>query len=225
MKHEKRKSAAYYAQKRAEKEKKQKRNFLIIVLSLAFVLVAVLGFIIGKEAYRKANWDKPTHYAYLELENFGTVKLALYGNSAPITVKNFIRLAKDGFYDGLSFHRIMPGGMMQGGDPEGTGLGGSGKEIKGEFSANGVENKLKHTRGAISMARSGLSMDSASSQFFIVQQDYPSWDGEYACFGYVVEGMDVVDAAVAAAEPDPQNNYLVSQQTRPIIKTITIEKA
>lgn len=225
MKHQKRKSAAYYAQKRAEKEKKQKQKFLIIVLSLALALVAVLGFVIGREAYRKANWDKPTHYAYLELENFGTVKLELYGNSAPITVKNFIRLAKDGFYDGLSFHRIMPGGMMQGGDPEGTGRGGSGKEIKGEFSANGVENKLKHTRGAISMARSELSMDSASSQFFIVQQDYPSWDGEYACFGYVVEGMDVVDAAVAAAEPDPQNNYLVSQQTRPIIKTITIEKA
>ena len=128
----------------------------------------------------------------IEMENGGVIKLELYPDVAPITVENFVSLAKDGFYDGLIFHRVINGFMIQGGDPEGTGMGGSGKNIKGEFAQNGVENNLSHVRGVISMARSKM-MDSASSQFFIVQSDSTYLDGAYAAFGRVTEGMDVVD--------------------------------
>ena len=131
----------------------------------------------------------------MEIQDFGTVKLELYPDIAPITVANFVKLAGEGFYDGLTFHRIYPGFMIQGGDPKGNGTGGSENTIKGEFSDNGVENKLSHTRGAVSMARSS-DPDSASSQFFIVQQDSTYLDGQYACFGYVTDGMDVVDQIV-----------------------------
>ncbi|WP_031547447.1 peptidylprolyl isomerase [Oribacterium sp. FC2011] len=120
------------------------------------------------------------------------IKIELYPDIAPITVENFVKLVKDGFYDGLTFHRIIPGFMIQGGDPEGTGMGGPGWSIKGEFSSNGVKNDLKHTRGVISMARS-MNPNSAGSQFFIMHQDSPHLDGEYAAFGKVTEGMDEVD--------------------------------
>ena len=126
------------------------------------------------------------------IKNFGTVKLELYPDIAPITVENFVNLAKDGFYDGLTFHRIFPDFMIQGGDPKGNGSGGSDKKIKGEFAANGVANNISHKRGVISMARS-KSYDSASSQFFIVHGDSTFLDGQYAAFGKVVEGMDVID--------------------------------
>lgn len=129
----------------------------------------------------------------MEIEKFGTIKLELYPEVAPITVENFVNLAKDGFYDGLTFHRVYPGFMIQGGDPEGTGMGGSANTIKGEFSSNGVQNTLSHERGVISMARSN-SPDSASSQFFICHQDADFLDGNYAAFGKVVEGIEVVDA-------------------------------
>ena len=128
----------------------------------------------------------------IEMENGGIIKLELYPDVAPITVSNFVSLVKRGFYDGLIFHRVIDGFMIQGGDPTGTGAGGSGKTIKGEFSKNGVENDISHVRGVISMARS-RSMDSASSQFFIVQSDSTYLDGSYAAFGRVTEGMDVVD--------------------------------
>ncbi len=120
------------------------------------------------------------------------IKIELYPDIAPITVENFVKLVKDGFYDGLTFHRIIPGFMIQGGDPEGTGMGGPGWSIKGEFSSNGVKNDLKHTRGVISMARS-MNPNSAGSQFFIMHKDSPHLDGEYAAFGKVTEGMDEVD--------------------------------
>lgn len=128
----------------------------------------------------------------IELENDKQIKLELYPEKAPITVENFLKLVKDGFYDGLIFHRVIEGFMIQGGDPEGTGMGGAKDKIKGEFKANGVENDIKHVRGVISMARS-RSCDSASSQFFIVHKDAPHLDGNYAAFGKVVEGMDAVD--------------------------------
>ena len=128
----------------------------------------------------------------IEMENGKKIKLELYPEHAPITVANFERLVKNGFYDGLIFHRVIEGFMIQGGDPEGTGMGGSDEKIKGEFASNGVKNDLKHTRGVISMARS-MFKDSASSQFFIMHQDAPHLDGDYAAFGKVVEGMDVVD--------------------------------
>ncbi len=128
----------------------------------------------------------------IEMENGKQIKLELYPDIAPITTENFIKLVKEGFYNGLIFHRVIPGFMIQGGCPEGTGMGGPGYTIKGEFSSNGVANNLKHTRGVISMARS-MNPDSAGSQFFIMHQDAPHLDGQYAAFGKVVEGMDVVD--------------------------------
>ncbi len=120
------------------------------------------------------------------------IVIELYPDIAPITVENFVKLVKDGFYDGLTFHRIIPGFMIQGGDPDGNGTGGPGWNIKGEFASNGVKNDLKHTRGVISMARA-MDPDSAGSQFFIMHADAPHLDGEYAAFGKVTEGMDEVD--------------------------------
>ncbi len=127
----------------------------------------------------------------------GTMKAELYPDIAPNTVNNFISLVKQGFYDGTIFHRVIPGFMIQGGDPEGTGMGGPGYGIKGEFSANGVKNDLKHTTGVLSMARS-MRPDSAGSQFFIMVADAPHLDGQYAAFGRVTEGMDVAQAIVSS---------------------------
>ena len=126
------------------------------------------------------------------MENGKEIKLELYPDKAPITVDNFLKLVNEGFYDGLIFHRVIKDFMIQGGDPEGTGMGGAKEKIKGEFSANGVPNDVKHVRGVISMARA-MNPNSASSQFFIVHKDAPHLDGQYAAFGKVVEGMDVVD--------------------------------
>ena len=128
----------------------------------------------------------------ITMENGKQIRLELYPEIAPITVENFINLVKQGFYDGLTFHRIIPGFMIQGGCPDGTGMGGPGWQIKGEFASNGVKNPLKHTRGVISMARS-MMPNSAGSQFFIMHEDAPHLDGQYAAFGKVIEGMDVVD--------------------------------
>lgn len=146
-------------------------------------------------------------YAYVQLDirDFGVIVLELDPKAAPITVANFVDLVDSGFYNGLTFHRIISGFMIQGGDPEGTGNGGSKKTIKGEFSVNGWENPIKHTRGVISMARNSISYDSASSQFFIVHKDSPHLNGQYAAFGHVVVGMDVVDA-IAAVDTNPVND-------------------
>ncbi len=128
----------------------------------------------------------------IEMENGDIMKAELYPAVAPNTVNNFISLVKKGFYDGLIFHRVIKGFMIQGGCPDGTGMGGPGYSIRGEFAANGFNNPIKHTRGVISMARS-MNPDSAGSQFFIMHEDAPHLDGQYAAFGRVVEGMDVVD--------------------------------
>ncbi len=156
----------------------------------------------------------------ITMENGGVIKLELYPEVAPITVENFTKLADEGFYDGLIFHRVIPGFMIQGGDPEGTGMGGSGKNIKGEFAYNGVNNNIAHVRGVISMARS-RSYDSASSQFFIVHQDSPHLNGQYAAFGRVVEGMDVVDA-IAAVKRD-YNDRPLEDQVIKAIRTVDAE--
>ena len=137
------------------------------------------------------------------------IRIELYPETAPITVENFIKLVQDGFYDGLTFHRVIPGFMIQGGCPNGTGTGGPGWHIKGEFASNGVENPLKHTRGVISMARA-MDPDSAGSQFFIMHQDAPHLDGQYAAFGKVVEGMDVVDE-IASVQTDFRDKPLKLQ--------------
>ena len=161
-----------------------------------------------------------THHAEIEIQDYGTITVELDGDAAPITVQNFMDLANAGFYDGLTFHRIISGFMMQGGDPNGNGTGGSENTIKGEFSANGVENSLSHTRGAISMARS-QAYDSASSQFFICHADSTFLDGQYACFGYVTDGMDVVDAVCEAAQPTDDNGTIPADQ-QPVITAIRI---
>lgn len=134
----------------------------------------------------------------ITVKDYGTMKLELDAEAAPLTVENFVDLVNDGFYDGLIFHRIIPGFMIQGGDPDGTGMGGPGHSVKGEFSKNGWDNPIKHTRGTISMARS-QNPDSAGSQFFIVHEDAPHLDGSYAAFGKVVEGIEVVDAIAQVA--------------------------
>ena len=153
----------------------------------------------------------------IEMENGGIIKLALDATAAPNTVKNFLSLADSGFYDGLTFHRIIPGFMIQGGCPDGTGMGGPGYCIKGEFKMNGVNNPIQHKRGVISMARA-LNPNSAGSQFFIMHQDAPHLDGQYAAFGHVVEGMDVVDK-IASVETDENDRPLQDQR----MKKVTVE--
>ncbi len=171
--------------------------------------------------------ENATYYADIEIADYGTITVELDQHTAPVTVSNFVNLAQNGFYDGLSFHRIMEGFMMQGGDPEGNGTGGNtdenGEEINivGEFSNNGYENTISHTRGTISMARSSSGYDTASSQFFIMQEDTTSLDGNYAAFGHVVEGIEIVDAVCEDAEPTDDNGTIPADE-QPVITSITI---
>ncbi|SDA32450.1 peptidyl-prolyl cis-trans isomerase B (cyclophilin B) [Ruminococcus sp. YE71] len=153
----------------------------------------------------------------IEMANGKKIKIELYPDAAPITVANFEKLAGQGFYDGLIFHRVIKDFMIQGGDPEGTGMGGAKDKIKGEFLANGVNNPIRHERGVISMARSAMP-DSASSQFFIVHKDAPHLDGQYAAFGKVVEGMDVVDEIACC-----KTNYNDRPVDDQVMKKVTIE--
>lgn len=162
-----------------------------------------------------------THHATIEVEGYGTIKLELDADVAPVTVANFAKLAGDGFYNGLTFHRIISGFMVQGGDPNGNGTGGSSEKIVGEFSENGHHNSISHVRGTISMARS-QAYNSASSQFFIMQADTPSLDGQYAAFGHVTEGMDVVDAMCEAAHPT-DNNGTIAVADQPRISSISMD--
>ena len=151
----------------------------------------------------------------IEMENGGVIKLELCPEHAPITVENFTKLVKEGFYDGLVFHRVIKGFMIQGGCPQGKGTGGPGYSIKGEFRINGVDNKLKHTRGVISMARS-QAPDSAGSQFFIMHEDSPHLDGQYAAFGRVVEGIDIIDD-IAAVKTDFSDRPYAEQRMKKVI--------
>lgn len=189
-----------------------------MVMLLAISLVGCGGDNDSKD--KKDDLLNGNYHAVIDVKDYGVIKVELNADEAPITVTNFVKLAKDGFYDGLTFHRIINGFMIQGGDPEGNGTGGSDETIKGEFSANGVDNVLKHTRGAISMARS-QDYDSASSQFFIMHETNASLDGQYAVFGYVYEGMDVVDK-IATSVPVTDNNGTVEAQNQPVINSIKI---
>lgn len=168
---------------------------------------------------REGSSDSNT--AVIDIKSYGTITVELDEDAAPITVANFKKLVNEGFYDGLTFHRIIKGFMMQGGDPLGNGTGGSDETIKGEFSANGVENNLSHTRGAVSMARS-QDYNSASSQFFIVQKDSTYLDGQYACFGYVTDGMDVVDN-ICNNVPTTDSNGTVEAKNQPVINSIKLK--
>lgn len=160
------------------------------------------------------------HHAEIQVKDYGTIAVELDADAAPITVTNFVELAKSGFYDGLTFHRVISGFMIQGGDPNGNGTGGAGTNIKGEFSANGVENGIAHERGVISMARSQAN-DSASSQFFIMHEAAPHLDGSYAAFGHVTDGMDVVDA-ICENTPVTDSNGTVAKENQPVIESVTM---
>lgn len=194
---------------------------IIAILSAAILTLTFCGC-----SKRQSEFDSDTgsgygtHHAVITIKDYGDIKLVLDGDTAPITVKNFVELAKSGFYDGLTFHRIIKGLMIQGGDPKGDGTGGSDKTIRGEFSKNGVENNISHKRGVISMARS-QDNNSASSQFFIMHEDGDYLDGSYAAFGHVTEGMDVVDK-IAENTPVTDSNGTVLKENQPIIEKIVI---
>ena len=197
------------------------------LLSYAFVFTMLVMVLSGcgdsatenKNATQNgADYSSGTHHAEIKVKDYGTIKLELDADTAPITVKNFAKLANDKFYDGLTFHRIISGFMIQGGDPKGNGTGGSKETIKGEFSGNGVENSISHKRGVISMARS-MDNDSASSQFFIMHQDTPSLDGQYAAFGKVTEGIEIVDKICEDTQV-VDGNGTVEKADQPVIESI-----
>lgn len=219
---------------------------------LAFTLICALCFTLlcscnqaseGKETYGKSftagiNIDTTDHILHnveITVQNYGIITLTLDETLAPITVQNFIKLANEGFYDGLTFHRIIDGFMIQGGDPKGNGSGGSEEKIKGEFSYNGVKNDLRHVRGVISMARQGenpyygitaeIANNSASSQFFIMHKDRAGaaygLDGQYAAFGWVTSGMEFVDQICADTQVE-DNNGTVLAKNQPVIKSVRI---
>ena len=201
---------------------KNKILALVICLTLVFAFAGC-----GKNDTKDSTNDKTEaygiHHAVITFKGLGEVELELDGDTAPITVKNFVDLAKDGFYDGLTIHRNVPGFVIQGGDPDGNGTGGSDKPIKGEFAQNGVKNDISHKRGVISMARLGNDMNSATSQFFIVLDDaaIPSLDGGYAAFGHVTKGMDIVDK-IAETPVEDSFSGLIAAENQPVIESIKI---
>ena len=204
-------------QARRAKVRRQKR---ILAAAVLVVIAAVAAVLIWNNQKKKEEASAGDYTAEIAVKDYGTITVELDGGAAPETVKNFVSLAESGFYDGLTFHRIIDGFMIQGGDPNGDGTGGSEETIPGEFSANGFDNPLSHTRGTISMARS-QDYDSASSQFFIMQEDTPSLDGQYAAFGHVTSGMEVVDAICEDAVNGDANGVLPAED-QPVIESITI---
>lgn len=193
----------------------KKIGYLLIVVLTCFLITGC-----GSDGDDKMLSGKIN--AEINIKDYGVIKLELDVDSAPITVTNFVNLVNDKFYDGLTFHRIIDGFMIQGGDPLGNGTGGSDKTIKGEFKNNGVENNISHTRGTISMARSQAN-DSASSQFFIVQSDSTFLDGSYAGFGHVTSGMEIVDKICKDTKTEDDNGT-VEKENQPVIESIKITK-
>ena len=197
---------------------KKRNRTIAILLALTLVPATGCGLIRRKETGQDGeNQQNPV--VTMKITDRGTVKIELYPEIAPNTVNNFISLVEDGFYDGLTFHRVIADFMIQGGDPNGDGTGGPGYSIKGEFTNNGFENNLLHEVGVISMARSPYSMDSAGSQFFIMVEDQPSLDGDYAAFGKVVEGMDVVEDISETATDEKTDKPLEDV----IMKKVTVD--
>ena len=187
---------------------------------MIFFVFIICFIVTGCKSKEQETYLIGKHHVEIDIRDYGVIKLELDGDVAPITVTNFINLVNDGFYNGLTFHRIIDGFMIQGGDPLGTGLGGSSKNIKGEFEENGVKNSISHVRGVISMARAN-SYDSASSQFFIVHQDSKYLDGKYAAFGKVTEGLSVVDKICESVKTeDDDGTVLIENQ--PVISKITV---
>ena len=222
--------AAAVAAQKAEQAKVDKRNKIIAIIAVLLVagvaLFAVLGGGNDSNQLPAPNQQTmpadltATHNIQIDVQDYGTITAELYGEVAPITVDNFVKLVNEGFYDGLTFHRIISGFMVQGGDPLGNGTGGSDERIKGEFAANGWNNPIPHERGVLSMARSSAP-DSASSQFFIMHQAAPHLDGSYAAFGKVLTGMEVVDA-ICQNTPVTDGNGSVAKANQPIITSIRV---
>ena len=183
---------------------------------IVVVVAAVLAFVLTSPV-QAGEVEKKNPLVTVDLGELGTIKIELYPEIAPNTVNNFISLVQQGYYDGVIFHRVIPGFMIQGGDPTGTGTGGPGYSIKGEFSQNGFPNSLKHGRGVISMARTSIP-DSAGSQFFIMVADAPHLDGAYAAFGQVIEGMEVADQIVAV-----QRNRMDRPLEDQVMQKMTVE--
>lgn len=191
-----------------------KKYIKYIVLFLLVVLL-IVGL----------NWSGNKNnrvYAIISVKDYGKIEVELDSDEAPITVNNFVSLVKNNFYDGLTFHRVIDGFMIQGGDPNKNGTGGSDNKIKGEFLNNGVKNSISHKRGVISMARSSEN-DSASSQFFIMHKDNTNLDGSYAAFGYVISGIEVVDKIVKNTSKYGDDNGLLEEKYQPIIESIRIK--
>lgn len=204
-----------------------KRMYRLITAAMLIAALAACSLLAGcgKDEEKKGGEDNSglltgTYNIEIDVKDYGVIKATLDADVAPITVTNFVKLVKEGFYDGLTFHRIMTGFMIQGGDPSGNGTGGSDQTIKGEFASNGVENNISHERGVISMARS-QEKDSASSQFFIMHADYPALDGEYAAFGKVTEGIEVVDA-ICEKVPVEDDNGTTLPENQPVINSIKL---
>ena len=235
MSNKKKKNSNYQTAKRAssaaaakKKKKKLSKDAVIGIICAVVVLVAVILTV----TFCSINKNKDTRYVKMTVEGHGDIILKLDAKTAPITVKNFMELVNDGFYDGLTFHRILENFMIQGGDPKGDGTGGNtdknGKEIniKGEFSANGITNNISHKRGVISMARSGSQYNpsayynTASSQFFICNADSPHLDGQYAAFGHVIAGLDVVDSITAEGVKHTSDGVINDKSKQPVITSI-----
>lgn len=208
-------------------QKSGKKN-TILIAALIVVVLALIGTALAFTSQPAPAQEETAlltgkHYVQIDIADYGAITAELDADNAPITVTNFMDLTERGFYNGLTFHRIISGFMIQGGDPYGNGTGGSDRNIKGEFSANGVKNSILHERGVLSMARSQHN-DSASSQFFIMHEKAPHLDGQYAAFGHVLTGMEVVDA-ICASVPVTDFNGTVSKENQPVITSIKrIEK-
>ena len=200
--------------------KKMRKLITTTLLLTSLVMCTSLAGCGSKETESDSEAKGDKYNIEIDVKDYGVIKATLDGSVAPVTVANFVKLTKEGFYDGLTFHRIIEGFMIQGGDPDGNGTGGSDETIKGEFEANGVENNLSHKRGVLSMARSN-DPDSASSQFFIVQQDSTFLDGQYAAFGQVTEGMDIVDKICEDSNPTDDNGTIPKEE-QPVINSIKI---
>ena len=192
------------------------KKYLKYIIIVGLIITFIVGILWPSNKEKTINIE-------MSIKDYGVIKLELYEDVAPITVKNFINLVNDKFYDGLTFHRIIKGFMIQGGDPNKDGTGGSKNNIKGEFTSNGVKNNLKHERGVISMARSN-DMNSASSQFFIMQETNNSLDGNYAAFGKVTSGMDVVDEIANNLSFLGDSNGIIDEDKQPVIEYIKVIK-
>ena len=209
-----------------------KKRYIIIGIIIGIIIIGgTITMIINKSKNDEKNnnesqiqkqneekYSKGTHHAKIIIKDYGTMDVELYADIAPITVANFAKLVNEGFYNGLTFHRIISGFMIQGGDPKGNGTGGSDENIKGEFALNGIENTLSHTRGVLSMARA-MAYDSASSQFFIMHKDYTGLDGAYAAFGKVTNGIEIVDKICEDVKVEDDNGTVL-KENQPVIEKI-----